>query len=108
MLESDSDHHAFHQSTQYHMVVRLKACGNVTVGGALSSMWNPLGQNHLARRSERGKKTKQTETEVGRQHQGMDRPGVLQVPKSSGEQRKMEESGCKVICGAPTTLAVKE
>ena len=68
MLESDSDHHAFLQSTQYHMVVRLKACGNVTVGGALSSMWNPLGQNHLARRSERGKKTTQTEEEVGRQH----------------------------------------
>ena len=27
------------------------------------------GQNHLARHSERGKKTKQTEEEVGRQHQ---------------------------------------
>ena len=25
--ESDSDHHAFHQSTQCHMVVILKACG---------------------------------------------------------------------------------
>ena len=34
------------------------------------------GQNHLARHSERGKKTRQTEEEVGRQHQGMDRPGV--------------------------------
>ena len=34
------------------------------------------GQNHLARHSERGKKTRQTEKEVGRQHQGMDRPGV--------------------------------
>ncbi|WP_419584082.1 hypothetical protein, partial [Thiolapillus sp.] len=32
------------------------------------------GQNHLARHSERGKKTRQTEEEVGRQHQGMDRP----------------------------------
>ena len=29
------------------------------------------GQNHLARHSERGKKTRQTEEEVGRQHQGM-------------------------------------
>ena len=28
------------------------------------------GQNHLARHSERGKKTRQTEEEVGRQHQG--------------------------------------
>ena len=32
--------------------------------------------NHLARHSERGKKTRQTEEEVGRQHQGMDSPGV--------------------------------
>ena len=65
------------------------------------------GQNHLARQSERGKKTRQTEEEVGRQHQGMDRPGVRQVQESSGEQGKMEETGCEIICGAPTTLAVK-
>ena len=45
--------------------------------------------------------------EVGRQHQGMDRPGVRQVPEGSGEQGKMEKTGCKIICGAPTTLAVK-
>ena len=32
------------------------------------------GQNHLARLSERGKKTRRTKEEVGRQHQGMDRP----------------------------------
>ena len=37
----------------------------------------------------------------------MDRPGVRQVPEGSGEQGKMEETGCKIICGAPTTLAVK-
>ena len=37
----------------------------------------------------------------------MDRPGVRQVPEGSGEQEKMEETGCKIICGAPTTLAVK-
>ena len=36
----------------------------------------------------------------------MDRPGVRQVPESSGEQGKMEETGCKIICGGPTTLAV--
>ena len=29
------------------------------------------GQNHLPRHSERGKKTRQTEEEMGRQHQGM-------------------------------------
>ena len=60
------------------------------------------GQNHLARHSERG-----TKEEVGRQHQGMDRPGVRQVPEGSREQGKMEKTGCKIICGAPTTLAVK-
>ena len=38
----------------------------------------------------------------------MDRPGVQQVPEGSGEQQKMEKTGCKIICGAPTTLAVKE
>ena len=37
----------------------------------------------------------------------MDRPGVCQVPEGSGEQGKMVETGCKIICGAPTTLAVK-
>ena len=74
---------------------------------------SPLYQvwpNHLARHSERGKKTRQTEEdeeEVGRQHQAMDRPGVRQVPEGDGEQRKMEETGCGIICGAPTTPAVK-
>ena len=66
------------------------------------------GQNHLARSSERGKKTRQTEEEVGKQHQGMDRPGVRQVPESSGGQGKMDKTGCKIICGVPTTLTVKE
>ena len=66
------------------------------------------GQKHLARHSERGKKTKQTEEEVGRQHQGMDRPGIRQVPEGSGEQRKIEKTGCKIIYGTRTTLAVKE
>ena len=65
------------------------------------------GQNHLARHSEKGKKTRQTEEEVGRQNQGMDRPGVFQVPEGSAEQGKMEETGREIICGAPTTLAVK-
>ena len=30
-----------------------------------------------------------------------------QIPEGSGEQRKMEETGCEVICGAPTPPAVK-
>ena len=65
------------------------------------------GQNHFARHSERWKKTRQTEKDVGRQHQWMDRPGVRQVPEGGGEQGKMEKTGCEIICGAPTTLAVK-
>ena len=37
----------------------------------------------------------------------MDRSGVRQVPEGSGEQRKMEETGCEVSCDAPATLAIK-
>ena len=51
------------------------------------------GQNHLARHCERVKNTRQTEEEVGRQHQGMDRPGVCQGPEGSGEQIEMKETG---------------
>ena len=48
-----------------------------------------------------GEKTRQTEEEVGKQHhQGMDRPGVCQIPEGSREQGKMEETGCEIICGA--------
>ena len=65
------------------------------------------GHNHLARHSEKGKKTRQAEKEVGRQHQGMDRPGDRKVPEGSGEQGKMEKTGCEIISGAPTTFAVK-
>ena len=38
----------------------------------------------------------------------MDRLEGRQIPERSGEQGKMEKAGCKIICGAPTTLAVKE
>ena len=62
---------------------------------------------HLARHSERGKKTKRTKEEVGRQHQGMDKLEVRKVPEGSGEQGKMEKTGCKIMCGAPATLEVK-
>ena len=53
------------------------------------------------------KKLRQTEEVVGRQHQGMDRPGVRQVPEGSGEQGKIEKTGWEIICGALTTLAIK-
>ena len=65
------------------------------------------GQNHLARNSERGTKTRQTEEHVGRQHQGMDRPGIREVPEGSGEPRTMEKTSCELICDAPMTSAVK-
>ena len=44
---------------------------------------------------------------MGRQHKGMDRPGVRQVPEGSGEQGKTEKTSCRIIGGAPATLAVK-
>ena len=64
------------------------------------------GQNHLARHSERGKKTRKTEEKVGRQHPEMDRPRVLQVPEGSAEQGKMEKTGCKssVVPQRPSRL----
>ena len=65
------------------------------------------GQDHLARHSEIGKKTRETEEEVGGQHQGMDMLGVRQVPEGSGEQGKTEKTGCEIICGALTIFAVK-
>ena len=37
----------------------------------------------------------------------MDTPRVEQVPEGSGEQRKLEETGCEVILGTPKTSAVK-
>ena len=43
---------------------------------------------------------------MGRQHQGMDRPGVCQVPEGSGEQGKMEETSCEtsVVPQRPSQL----
>ena len=46
------------------------------------------GQNHLARRSERGKKTRQTEEEVRRQHQGMNRLGVAKSQRAVENREK--------------------
>ena len=31
----------------------------------------------------------------------------LEVAEGNGELRKIDETGCEVICGAPSTLAVK-
>ena len=51
-------------------------------------------------------KTRRSAEEVGRQHQGIDTPGVRQVPEGSGEREKLAKICCKVICGAPAPLAV--
>ena len=53
------------------------------------------------------KKTRRKKEEVGRQHQGMNRPGVRLGPEGSGEHGKIEKTGCRIICCAQTTLAVK-
>ena len=42
-----------------------------------------------------------------RNHQAMDRPRVRRVPEGSAEHGKMEETGCEVNCGSPTTPEVK-
>ena len=65
------------------------------------------GGRRQGRQKKRSTSKNPSETEI-RQHQKMDRPGVRQVPGGSGEQGKMEETGCEIICGAPTILAVKE
>ena len=55
----------------------------------------------------KGEEDKAYRKEMGRQHQGMDRPGIRQVLEGGGQQKKMEETGCEVTCDAPTTSAVK-
>ena len=64
------------------------------------------GQNHLARHSERGRETRQTVKGVGRHNQGMDRPGVRQVPKGSGEQKNGGKWFWSYLCcsNAPSRL----
>ena len=54
-----------------------------------------------------GRKTRQTDEEVGRQQQGMTRPGVRQVQVGSGEQSKMQKTGFKAVRGALRILVVK-
>ena len=46
------------------------------------------GHNHLARHSERSKKARHTEKQVGRQHQLIDRPGVRKVQEEKRENRR--------------------
>ena len=66
------------------------------------------GQNHLVRHSERGKKTRRTKEEGEdnvREWTGLGFGKSQRAVENRG--KKMEKTGCKIICGAPTTLAVK-
>ena len=64
---------------------------------------------HVSRRSSGPAKIILQGTVKGGRRQGRQRkrwednirPGVRQVPEGCGEQIKMEESGCEIICGAP-------
>ena len=79
-------------------------------------------QNHSARHSERGKKIRQTEEEVGRQHHGLQATFTVesvletwrkkerkrqawssQSPRGqwrTGRKKKMEETGCHLTCSS--------
>ena len=62
------------------------------------------GQNHLARHSERGKKAdRRRDGKTSGDGQALS----SHVPGGSGDRKKMEETSCEVICGAPMTLAVR-
>ena len=69
-----------------------------------SGLAKTILQGTVKRERRRGR---QIEGEVGRQHRGLDRPGVRQVPDGSGDQNKMEETGYEIIRSASTTLTVK-
>ena len=86
---------------------KLQWYGHVSCSSGLAKTILQSTVNTVKGGGSGGEKTRQIEEEVGRQHQEMDRPGVRQVPKGSGEQRKMEETGGEISCGALTTAAVK-
>ena len=65
------------------------------------------GEDNSACDSERSKKERKTEEEMGRKDQGMDGNGVWRFPEGSGRQGRVERYCCNVICGAPTTSEFK-
>ena len=66
-----------------------------------------LGGGEREREREREREDEADGERGGKATSGNDRPGVRQVQEGSGKKGKMEETGCEVICGAPTTLAVE-
>ena len=63
-------------------------------------------QNHFARRSERGKKTRQTER-GGKTTLGNGQAWSSASPREQWRTEKMEETDWEIMCEAPTTFAVK-
>ena len=78
---------------------KLQWCGHVSRSSGLAKT---ILQGTVKGGRRQGRQRKRWE-----EHLGMDKPGVRQVPGGSGEQGKMEKTGWKIICGAPTTLTVK-
>ena len=64
-------------------------------------------KNHLARHSQRGKKTRQTRGRGGKTTSGNGQAWSSPSPRGQWRTGKMEESGCEIIYGAQTTLAVE-
>ena len=54
----------------------------------------------------KGEENKADRGRGGTTTSGNGETGVPKDPQGSGEQGKMKKTGCKIICGAPTTLVV--
>ena len=79
---------------------KLQWYGHVSRSSGLAKT---ILQGTVKGKRRQGRQTKRWEDNI-RERTG---PEVRQVPEGSGEQGKMEETGCEIICGAPTTLEVK-
>ena len=65
------------------------------------------GKNHLARHSERGKKTRQTEKGGGKTPSENGQAWSSLSPRGQWRTGENGEKVCKIICGTPKTLAVE-
>ena len=64
-----------------------------------SALVETISRSTVKGRRRKGRQKKRWEDNI-REWTGLEFDG-------SGEQGKMEETGCKIICGAPTTLSVR-
>ena len=65
------------------------------------------GQNHFARHSERGKKTRRTNEEVGRQHQGLEFGKSQRVVENREKWRKLVAKS-SVVLGLMMMMMMKK